>query len=181
MARLSFVCLFFLIVLVSLTGCFFGRGGVSSERAGPGLTSPSPASPGLDSANIEIVNALGEVFSLVVEIPPTREAMARGLMGRESMPENQGMLFLLGGSRSGFWMKDTLIPLSVAFISSHGVIRHIEDMEPQTLDIHNTSKPYIYGLEVNKGWFERRGVKPGDTVRFPWPYDSPPKSPWELP
>ncbi len=166
--------LFFTIVFASVllgAGCFF--------RSNPSSPSEETPLPSIDIVTIEVTSGDGQVFPLTVEVPRVREASIRGLMGRESMPEDEGMLFLLGSLRSGFWMKDTLIPLSAAFISSEGVIQHIEDMEPQTLDIHNTDKPYIYGLEVNKGWFERHGVEVGDSVRFPWPYDSPPKSPWE--
>lgn len=127
---------------------------------------------------MRVVTGQGQEFALTVEVPITREAMARGLMGRSSLPEEAGMLFLFGGVRSGFWMKDTLIPLSVAFISQDGVIQDIQEMQPLTTNIHSTDKPYIYGLEVNQGWFARRGIKAGDRVRFPWPYDQPPKSPW---
>lgn len=153
--------------------------------SGPTAT-PQPQAPAtsaapsdLTIATVRLTNGQGQEFALTVEVPQTREAMARGLMGRSSLPEDSGMLFLFGDRRSGFWMKDTLIPLSVAFISKEGVIQDIQEMQPLTLDIHNTEKPYSYGLEVNQGWFARRGIKAGDRVRFPWPYEAPPKSPWE--
>lgn len=162
------------LLLLALAGC---NPDEPSTSPTPTPTAEAPS----ELTRIEVVDTQGNAYPLDVEIPLTRQEMAIGLMDRESMPEDQGMLFLLGSSHSGFWMKDTLLPLSVAFISKEGVIQHIEDMQPQTLTVHNTPKPYLYGLEVNQGWFEERGLKEGDTVRFPWPYDSPPKSPWEFP
>jgi len=122
---------------------------------GPSLTS------------LVIITADGRQVELKVEVPETMEAMQRGLMGRRSLPEGRGMLFIFPeGVRPGFWMKDTLIPLSVAFIARDGTIVDIQDMEPLSLEIHNTSQPYRYGLEVNRGWFARHGVRVGDRVRL---------------
>lgn len=148
----------------------------TAEASRPPL---APPSSDLATATIRVVGAQGQEHALRVEVPQTREAMLRGLMGRTALDDDTGMLFLFGSLRSGFWMKDTLIPLSVAFIAQDGTIVDIQDMAPQSLDIHNTNKPYYYGLEVNRGWFARKGVKAGDRVRFPWPYESAPKSPWE--
>ncbi len=97
-------------------------------------------------------------------------------MFRESMPDEQGMLFFpLSGS--GFWMKDTLIPLTAAFISAEGVIVHLEDMQPQTTVVHTSPRPYYYGQEANQGWFARNGIGVGDRVSLPWPLDPPPAEP----
>jgi uncharacterized membrane protein (UPF0127 family) len=78
------------------------------------------------------------------------------------MPTNDGMLFIF--DRAGqqcFWMKNTLLPLSVAFISDDGSITNIEDMKPQTLDSHCSTKEVRFVLEMNDGWFAKRGIKPG--------------------
>ena len=90
---------------------------------------------------------------------PTRE---RGLMFRKQMASNVGMLFLFDDAASQcMWMKNTLIPLSVAFLDDHGTIINIEDMAPQTVDTHCARRPARYALEMNGGWFAARGIKPG--------------------
>jgi len=89
----------------------------------------------------------------------------RGLMYRASMAQNAGMLFIFDESTQHcMWMKNTLIPLSVAFIDDKGAITNIEDMQPQTEDSHCARKPARYALEMNKGWFAARGIKPGSRI-----------------
>lgn len=84
-------------------------------------------------------------------------------MGREALAADAGMIFVWDRDiREGFWMKDTLIPLSIAFIASDGVIIDIQDMEPQTLTVHYPSGPYRYALEVNKGYFQGNRIRIGD-------------------
>jgi uncharacterized membrane protein (UPF0127 family) len=85
-----------------------------------------------------------------------------GLMHRPSMPQNAGMLFVFDeATQHCMWMKNTLIPLSVAFIDDRGAIVNIADMEPQTEASHCAAQPVRYALEMNRGWFAARGVKPG--------------------
>lgn len=89
----------------------------------------------------------------------------QGLMSRKSLGENEGMLFVF--PRSGYhamWMKNTLIPLSVAFIDAHGVIVNIAEMAPLSLDQHMAQKPARYALEMNAGWFREHGIKAGDVL-----------------
>ena len=89
----------------------------------------------------------------------------RGLMYRSSMPQNAGMLFIFDESTQHcMWMKNTLIPLSVAFIDEHGTVINIEDMAPQTEDSHCAIKPAVYALEMNRGYFAARGIKPGSRI-----------------
>ena len=89
----------------------------------------------------------------------------RGLMYRASMPQNAGMLFVFDESTQHcMWMKNTLIPLSVAFIDENGAITNVEDMQPQTEDSHCASRPARYALEMNRGWFAARGIKPGSRI-----------------
>jgi uncharacterized membrane protein (UPF0127 family) len=116
---------------------------------------------------LELVGSTGKVARLRVEIADTPESRATGLSGRSSLDKNAGMLFVFDHTGAGFWMKDTLIPLSVAFISDCGRIVAIADMRPQTLDLHNTQEPHRFGLEVNQGWFESNGIAVGDSVRLP--------------
>jgi uncharacterized protein len=90
---------------------------------------------------------------------------ARGLMHRASMPQNAGMLFIFDeATQQCMWMKNTLIPLSVAFIDDTGAIINIADMEPQTENSHCASRPARYALEMNKGWFAAKGIKPGSRI-----------------
>jgi uncharacterized membrane protein (UPF0127 family) len=88
-----------------------------------------------------------------------------GLMHRASMPSNAGMLFIFDEMTTHcMWMKNTLIPLSVAFIDEQGAIINVEDMAPQTEDSHCAKRPARYALEMNRGWFAARGIKPGSRI-----------------
>ncbi len=102
-----------------------------------------------------------------VEVARTPEERAQGLMGRRHLGKEEGMLFVFeeeGYHR--FWMKDTLIPLSIAFIDREGRIVQITDMKPLTLTSHAPPKPILYALEMTQGWFSKNGIKVGDRVRF---------------
>jgi uncharacterized membrane protein (UPF0127 family) len=95
----------------------------------------------------------------VAAAPATRE---RGLMFREQLAPNAGMLFIFDAPATQcMWMRNTLIPLSVAFIAADGTVANIEDMAPKTEDSHCAVKPVLYALEMDKGWFARRGIKAG--------------------
>ena len=105
---------------------------------------------------------------LVVEVAADPEARSLGLMNRKSLEDDSGMLFVFEKEeRVSFWMKNTLIPLSIAFISADGTIRQIEDMVPLSLDPIVSSRSVLYALEVNRGWFSEHGVEPGDAVTLP--------------
>jgi uncharacterized protein len=87
---------------------------------------------------------------------------AQGLMHRKSLAQNAGMLFVFEDPAVHcMWMKNTLIPLSVAFIDDRGAIVNIEDMEPHSEASHCAAQPVRYALEMNRGWFASRGLKPG--------------------
>lgn len=110
----------------------------------------------------------GQVRRLKVEIADTPEERARGLMGRRTLAEDAGMLFVwTEETQSGFWMKDTFVPLSIAFIDAAGVILHIEDMQPLEKTLHYSPGPYRYAVEANQGWFRENGVEPGDRAVLP--------------
>jgi len=88
-----------------------------------------------------------------------------GLMHRASMPSNAGMLFIFDEATTHcMWMKNTLLALSVAFIDERGSIINVEEMEPQTEDSHCAGRPARYALEMNRGWFAARGIKPGSRI-----------------
>ena len=96
------------------------------------------------------------------QVAATDEQRATGLMFRKQMPQHEGMLFIFERpSQQCFWMKNTLLALSAAFVADDGTIVNVEDMKPQTLDSHCSLKPVRYVLEMNQGWFAKRGVKTG--------------------
>ena len=106
-------------------------------------------------------------WEITVEIADTPASKEKGLMGRESLDEDRGMLFVYDmDSRKSFWMKNTLIPLSIAYIAADGTIREIYDMEPLSKRIIDSRYSVRYALEVNQGAFQLHGVKEGDKVEF---------------
>lgn len=103
--------------------------------------------------------------ALRVEVVSTDADRAKGLMHRTSLGANDGMLFVFDEpAYHSMWMKNTLIPLSVAFIDAQGVILNILDMEPHTETPNMSAGPSIYAIETNKGWFAGKNVKAGDRV-----------------
>jgi uncharacterized membrane protein (UPF0127 family) len=106
------------------------------------------------------------MYLIQAEVAADFASRAQGLMYRQEMPSNAGMLFIFDeAGEQCMWMKNTLIPLSVAFIDDAGTIVNIEDMAPQTLDSHCARRPARYALEMNRGWFAARGIKPGSRLR----------------
>ncbi len=102
---------------------------------------------------------------LKVEVAASEEQRMHGLMFRKKLGRNDGMLFIFDEpAYQAMWMKNTLIPLSVAFLDKNGEILNILDMEPQTLDTHMSAGPATYAIETNKGWFAEKKIKPGDRV-----------------
>jgi uncharacterized membrane protein (UPF0127 family) len=102
------------------------------------------------------------------EVAQTPEQRSTGLMFRQAMGQNEGMLFAFeDAGQQCFWMKNTLLPLSVAFVADDGSIVNIESMKPQTEDSHCSTKPVRFVLEMNEGWFVKRGIKPGFKLQGP--------------
>ncbi len=102
---------------------------------------------------------------LTAEVAATDAQRMQGLMHRRMLPENRGMLFVFSHSApQSFWMMNTYIPLSIAFIDESGAILNIADMKPLTTDSHHSAKPAKYALEMNQGWFAKRGIKAGAQV-----------------
>ena len=96
------------------------------------------------------------------EVAATADVRDSGLMYRHSLPDDRGMLFVFPDtSKHCMWMKDTFIPLSVAFIDDNGKIVSIADMQPGSLAIHCSPVPVRYSLEMNKAWFSKRRIGPG--------------------
>lgn len=108
---------------------------------------------------------------IVVEIADTPDRAQRGLMFRKSMPQDEGMIFVFGQEQErAFWMKNTYLPLSIAYIGKNKKIVDIQDMKPAPNEIsppsYPSKKPAMYALEMNQGWFNKNKIKVGD--QFEW-------------
>jgi uncharacterized membrane protein (UPF0127 family) len=102
------------------------------------------------------------MFHIQAQIAQTPEQREIGLMFRQSMPLSEGMLFIFKEpSKQCFWMKNTLLPLTAAFVDEDGTIVNMVDMKPQTTNSHCSVKPVRYVLEMNQSWFARKGIKAG--------------------
>ena len=111
---------------------------------------------------------LGEK-TIRAELADTAVKREKGLQGRNSLGENEGMLFVFPEPRNlSFWSKDTTLPLSLAFIDDAGVIQEIVPLPPETQTPVTSRAPCRYALEMREGWFERNGVAPGDALRMDW-------------
>ena len=116
-------------------------------------------------AIMTITNSTGERVEVPVEIAATDTERERGLMGRTALAEDAGMLFVFDREQQlSFWMKDTLIPLSIAYINESGRIVDIQDMQPLDETLHPSTEPAKYALEVNGGFFVARGIQVGHKV-----------------
>ena len=105
--------------------------------------------------------------TLKVQVAQTEPEKAQGLMFRDSLGQEQGMLFVYEKEEFlSFWMKNTRLSLSIAFIDKGGRIVDIQDMEPFSLETHRSASPARYALEMNRGWFAREGIKVGDLVKI---------------
>ena len=103
---------------------------------------------------------------LDVEVADTPEAESTGLMFRDSLPADHGMLFVFGESReANFWMRNTKIPLSIAYLDANGVIKELHDLKPfDETTVRSATTDIAYGLEVNQGWFKQHNIEPGMKV-----------------
>ncbi|HET8748613.1 MAG TPA: DUF192 domain-containing protein [Ramlibacter sp.] len=112
--------------------------------------------------NLPRVKLTAGMHVIDAQVAATNEQRMTGLMHRKEMPQHEGMLFVFEyPAQQCFWMKNTLLPLSVAFVADDGTIVNIDEMQPQTLDSHCSEKPVRYVLEMNKGWFSKKGIKAG--------------------
>ena len=103
---------------------------------------------------------------LIVEVTATPDQRATGLMHRFSLQPDHGMLFVSERPEpQGFWMKNTFIPLSIAFIAADGRIINVDDMAPHDENLHLSRGPALYAIEMRKGWFAERGIRAGDVVK----------------
>jgi uncharacterized membrane protein (UPF0127 family) len=122
------------------------------------------ASAGAQDAQTDLprVRLGAGMHQIDAQVAATPEQRATGLMFRKQMPQHEGMLFAFEQpSVQCFWMKNTLLPLTAAFVADDGELVNLVDMKPQSLDSHCSAKPVRYVLEMNQGWFAKRGIKPG--------------------
>jgi uncharacterized protein len=119
----------------------------------------------LHAQGLPMIELTAGMHRVEAEVVNTQESRMRGLMMRKSMPVQRGMLFVFDAdARHCMWMKNTLMPLSVAFLDGEGRIINVEEMKPQTENNHCAAKPARYALEMNAGWFASRGFKAGTTL-----------------
>jgi uncharacterized protein len=115
--------------------------------------------PQLSLQRIKISAGMHQIDTQLAMTPMERQI---GLMNRPNMPTHEGMLFVFEEpQKQCFWMKNTLLPLTAAFVADDGTIVNLEDMKPQTLAAHCSTKAVRYVLEMNQGWFAKRGIKAG--------------------
>jgi uncharacterized protein len=164
--RTLIIALFLLALL--LAGCGSSDSGATAspgaESTGSGATTAS------ELRTVTIDSSRGGEVEVRVEIADDLPEQTRGLMERTALAEDRGMLFVYSDEEvRSFWMKNTLIPLSIAYMDSEGRIVDIQDMKPLDDDPPNyvSAKPARYALEVNRGFFEEHGVEVGDTADLP--------------
>lgn len=132
---------------------------VACALAVPAGVATAQEGPQMNLRRVELTAGMHRIDAQVALTPQERQI---GLMHRKDMPAHEGMLFVFEQpSQQCFWMKNTLLPLTAAFIADDGTIVNLEDMKPQTLDSHCSAKPVRYVLEMNQGWFAKKGIKAG--------------------
>ncbi|WP_366143500.1 DUF192 domain-containing protein [Rhodoferax sp.] len=124
-----------------------------------GNTSQAQNAPQLELPRVKLSAGIHVIDTQVAATPEQRST---GLMFRKDMPPSEGMLFVFEqASEQCFWMKNTLLPLTAAFVADDGTIVNLADMKPQTTDSHCSAQPVRYVLEMNQGWFAKKGIKAG--------------------
>jgi hypothetical protein len=114
------------------------------------------------NARLEQIEIKAGMHLIKAEVAADIQTRTRGLMMRERLGANEGMIFVFPDKAGHcFWMRNTLVPLSIAFLDDTGTITNIEDMKPQTEDSHCPVRAVRYALEMEQGWFARRGIKAG--------------------
>ncbi|MES2510989.1 MAG: DUF192 domain-containing protein [Pseudomonadota bacterium] len=115
--------------------------------------------------NLQRIKISAGMHQIDTQMALTPEQRQIGLMFRKDMPQAEGMLFVFEqATQQCFWMKNTLLPLTAAFVADDGTIVNLADMKPQTTDPHCSTKPVRYVLEMNQGWFAKRHIKAGSKL-----------------
>ena len=139
----------YFLALVVLANCLLS----------PAAVAQGTGEPQLDLKRVRINAGMYQIDAQVAAAPLERQI---GLMYRKEMPQQEGMLFVFEqASPQCFWMKNTLLPLTAAFVADDGRIVNLVDMKPQTTDNHCSEEPVRYVLEMNQGWFAKKNIKKG--------------------
>nr|WP_293605966.1 DUF192 domain-containing protein [Polaromonas sp. UBA4122] len=118
--------------------------------------------------NLQRIKLSAGMYIIDAQVALTPEQRETGLMFRKDMPQHEGMIFVFEqATQQCFWMKNTLLPLTAAFVADDGTIVNMADMKPQTTDAHCSAQPVRYVLEMNKGWFAKKGIKAGSKLGGP--------------
>jgi uncharacterized membrane protein (UPF0127 family) len=130
-----------------------------SALALPALAQDTP------QTNLPRIKLQAGMYQIDTQVAQTSEQRSIGLMFRAEMPQHEGMLFVFEQpAKQCFWMKNTLLPLTAAFVADDGTIVNLVDMQPQTTDSHCSDKPVRFVLEMNQGWFAKKGIKAGSRL-----------------
>jgi uncharacterized protein len=175
--QVAFPALLFVLMLL-MAGCGGGESSAPEEKesatTAPAQTTAETtqnttvASAPEGSTIIAITGSTGKRSEVEVEIADDQAEQRRGLMERTELAEDAGMLFVFDREEPrSFWMRNTLIPLSIAYIASDGRIVDIQDMQPLDETSHSSAAPAQYALEVNQGFFAERGIEVGNEVEIP--------------
>ena len=153
-----------------------GRGNVTTLACIVTLTamlvSPAVSAQDGPQLNLQRVKLSAGMNVIDAQLALTPEQRQTGLMLRKEMPQHEGMLFVFEHpSQQCFWMKNTVLPLTAAFVTDDGTIVNLADMKPQTMDAHCSAQPVRYVLEMNQGWFAKKAIKAGSKLGGP-PFDS---------
>jgi uncharacterized protein len=134
---------------------------IAACSSGNGTDENTPGEP------LTILAADGSTVHLRAEVADTPNQRREGLMGRTKLAPDSGMLFVIEPPGRGFWMKDTTLALTVAFIGECGEIVAFADLDPLSEEVKNTERPYTFALEMEQGWFAANGVAVGDAFQLP--------------
>jgi uncharacterized membrane protein (UPF0127 family) len=133
-----------------------------------GLTAVNALAQGAPQPRLDTVTLSAGMHNIRAEVARTPLQTQTGMMFRSEMAQHEGMLFVFDGlERRCFWMKNTLLPLSIAFIADDGRIVTLADMQPLSEQSHCSSEPVRFALEMNQGWFAKRGIKTGHKLKGP--------------
>lgn len=129
------------------------------------LAQALPGEPQMDLQRVELTAGMYRIHAQLAQLPQQREV---GLMYRKEMPQTEGMLFVFETPGvQCFWMKNTILPLTAAFVADDGTVVNLADMKPQTTDSHCSDKPVRFVLEMNQGWFKSHSIKAGFKLAGP--------------
>jgi uncharacterized membrane protein (UPF0127 family) len=158
-----------LLMLTAACGANEGADPATTPSAETALTATATAetATSLERETLAIRAANGRLVEAFAEMAVTPEQRAQGLMGRTELDADSGMLLVIEPPGRGFWMKDTLIALTIAFIDTCGEIVDLIDMEPLSEEVKNASRPYGFALEMEQDWFSENGIVVGDVVELP--------------